>query len=611
MGDIILKGNLHVDGTVRVTDDVCIGGILSVEEEVTFGSNVFIDTSIFIGGELSVDGDVTLSSTLHVSSNAYFAQDVTVGHNIITSNISVENSINFSNVTISDLGINYSNDSIMLFSSNLLTLVQPVEFLSNVVIPLGYLQDENGASYSTGGGDIDSESINTSNITTSNLNTSNVFTDNIVASNISTSNIDTDSLTTDELIVNGVRFPVNPTEDDKNKILTINSNGDYELMTVFEKRQVSDFSYLYGIKSRNTEFVSGLFDYGVPNNWMDGWKAYTFDAVNVSGYDTSSYVLPTDSSSASSTIISSRLIASSTTNRFNFTEYINFPMVNHEVGYRHNSGILVSDGLNCTDYYFFIGTIIPDSIHFANKVHRDYRLYYNTMNNYNHGYSVYLDTIEPTKYIRMPHDDLYMQYSMFFTIEFINTYDNSPNYADISVDNSDKYKFSKPSTIENRREKYYRYYDIETNTINYNNKGLYPYITYKSWLNKQNSNEMSFQDKLYDDKIWGDMTLNDYNRSSNFYNLHGGDSSNDWMFILYKLTYNYIQTGMTQPSVEIDNDLIYTYFETNIVDKSYDNYNLEFHSNINYYKDVDDYILRNNINSVCYSSNAFPIEIFQ
>jgi hypothetical protein len=116
---------------------------------------------------------------------------------------------------------------------------------------------------------------------------------------------------------------------------------------------------------------------------------------------------------------------------------------------------------------------------------------------------------------------------------------------------------------------------------------------------------MEFSEKLYDNDIWGDLSDHVSIHSSNFYHNHGSDSSNEWMYKLYELTYNYINTGRTHHHDSPSN--MYEYFTSNVVNKETLNYNLIFHTNIN---NNNNKIGSNNINAVSYSSNAFPIDIF-
>ena len=218
----------------------------------------------------------------------------------------------------------------------------------------------------------------------------------------------------------------------------------------------------------------------------------------------------------------------------------------------------------------------------------------------------------------MPHDDLHISNSKFYTVEFINTYDASPMYDSTVAISSITNKYIVP--IENRMNNYYLP-NLDRNPTSLELKeediGLYPHITYRSWLNMQNSNEMTFSEKIYDNKIWGEInlseTLTEQYISSNFiFNYHDGDSPDGWMYKLYELTYKYIKNGYTTNNDSILTDIeIYNHFSNNVINKSDVNYNILFHSNINHNGNMINLLDGSkNYNSVSYSSNAFPTSMF-
>jgi hypothetical protein len=322
-------------------------------------------------------------------------------------------------------------------------------------------------------------------------------------------------------------FPLIPVGEDVSKILGINRDSNYQLMTLFHERRACEFKSLFGRFQTGVELTqfSGLFDFGVPKSWLSGWKATLFDgASNTNEY--TGILAPGSSSNINTDSITE--IERFQTNTGEFKDFVNISMYKTN-GQRmnHMAGIAVYDndvGNITPDYYFFLETIDPNRPLFRNKFKNDFDTFYSKLDGSNYGYSVDVDSI----YI--PHENLHMQGTNMFTVSFINTYDNTVTSNDISTSSSN-YKFAKPDSVSDGSNIYY----VNSNNIytEQQGTGLFPYLTYKTWRNSINT---KFHEAVYSKDIgWGDVP--------NVHDVFSNQHPNSNLKKLFKYTYNYIKTG--------------------------------------------------------------------
>jgi hypothetical protein len=384
-------------------------------------------------------------------------------------------------------------------------------------------------------------------------------------------------------------FPLIPDGDDVSKILGINRDSNYMLMTLFHERRACEFKSLFGRFQTGVELTqfSGLFDFGVPKSWLSGWKATLFDGALYTDEPTG-ILAPGSSSNINTDFITE--IERFQTNGMEFKDFVNISMYKTN-GQRMNqmAGIAVYDDVGhiTPDYYFFLETIDPNRPLFRNKFKNDFDTFYSKLDGSNYGYSVDVDSI----YI--PHENLHMQGTNMFTVSFINTYDNTVDSNLISASSSN-YKFAKPDSGSDRSNIYY----VNSNSIytQQHGTGLFPYLTYKTW---RNSIDAKFHEAVYSEDIgWGNVP----NVDDVFSNQH----PNSNLKKLFKYTYNYIKTGnsMVTPLEITDTQLEQAYdqiFVSSTHQPDCNLRNIALSSNIN----LNDNKISNNINSVYLKQNVF------
>ena len=76
----------NVNNDVRVTNDVYIGGKLSVNDTLYANSNVQIKEILSVNGESKFEGEVTLENTLYANNNVQIKETLSV-NNIETNDI--------------------------------------------------------------------------------------------------------------------------------------------------------------------------------------------------------------------------------------------------------------------------------------------------------------------------------------------------------------------------------------------------------------------------------------------------------------------------------------------------------------------------------------------
>jgi cytoskeletal protein CcmA (bactofilin family) len=502
-----------------------------------------------------------MNSTLSVIDNTILGAHLSVsGATELNGNVLM-------NSSLSVLG-NTSLNGNLYVSSNL--VVDELVVLNSNVIVYGHVQMDSFLSVN--------EYVKTTNIYASNIQTSNIA---ILGNYVVQGNLEV----LGDLTIDGTSFPLIPGSDDVTKVLAVNDNNHYELMTLFRQNKTCEFKSLFGVFETGTELevVSGLFDFGVPKNWLSGWTGRLFDGVDST--DGVGVLAPDGSNVDMSTL---ELMEDLTTSNMDFKDFINVSMYKTN-GDRLNkiAGIVVNDYVS-PNYYFFLGTVDPNHDFFKYKFKMDFEEFYSNLPNMNYGgnygYRVVLDSV------RVPNRSLHTQGTNMFVVEFINTYDGAANYNDSST------RFNKSLDVSARKNTYY-ITDPSTGDITLKDDGLiglYPHITYRRW---RNSSKPIFYEKKYESDIgWGTdtPTLND------IYSRHHVNSN---LKILYKLTYNFIRNGLTETD-SWDETTWDTHYRNNVANVS--GHNLLIHSNVN----SNGYFIENNINSITFNSSAFPDVLF-
>ena len=398
------------------------------------------------------------------------------------------------------------------------------------------------------------------------------------------SNLDVNGI----LKVNNVVFPMNPTLSDVSKVLAVNSTSNYQLMSLFQEKFACEFKSLFGTFQTGIELdqFSGLFDFGVPKNWLTGWNASLFDSVTFipSGTGTTptpgvEFLVPGDTSNVDMSTLQN--LETYDTSNMNFQQFLNISTYKAN-GQKHTdlSGIAVTDDYNVVtpNYYFLIGTIDPNNELFKYKFKHDFERFYNPADSSgkqypNYGYSPVLDSI------RVPHQSFHRQGTNMFMVEFINTYNNTPVVSS-TWDSSNVYHI--PTSEPERRSNYHLNEDGASFTSKTNEIGLFPHITYTLWRN-------SVDAKFYTTKSNNDIGWNNGNAFDAF-ELY---SNNGLLKTLYHETYAFIYPDGTATASELD-----TFFDTNIKSS-----NIQFHSNLN----SNGNFVANNYNSITFVKDVtFP-----
>jgi hypothetical protein len=395
------------------------------------------------------------------------------------------------------------------------------------------------------------------------------------------SNLDVNGI----LKVNNVEFPMNPTLSDVSKVLAVNSTSNYQLMSLFQEKFACEFKSLFGTFQTGIELdqFSGLFDFGVPKNWLTGWNASLFDSVTfIDGTGTTptpgvEFLVPGETSNVDMSTLQN--LETYDTSNMNFQQFLNISTYKAN-GQKHTdlSGIAVTDDYNVVtpNYYFLIGTIDPNNELFKYKFKHDFERFYNPADSSgkqypNYGYSPVLDSI------RVPHQSFHRQGTNMFMVEFINTYKNTPSST---WDTSNVYHI--PTSEPERRSSYYLNEDGASFTSKTNEIGLFPHITYTLWRN-------SLDAKFYTTKSNNDIGWNNGDAFDAF-ELY---SNNGLLKTLYHETYAFIYPNGTATASELD-----TFFDTNIKSS-----NIQFHSNLN----SNGNFVANNYNSITFVKDVtFP-----
>ena len=403
----------------------------------------------------------------------------------------------------------------------------------------------------------------------------------------------------DDMYINGQKFPMPDGSNDRSKVLATNSNGDFELVTVFSDNVLSEFKSLYGVTRTGVrmEEISGIFDFGVTRYWLEGWPGKVFDCSLDS-------LAP---SSDGSSIIPSTLVEVDTVIASNNLHYVNISLVT-ESGAFLSSNCGIATGIpSDPNYFYFLGVLDPNTNLFRNKFTLDFEHFYN--NRYlgsdpqnTLGYQVNVD------YVSMPHEKLHSDGTKFYTVEFMNMY----NVSMYEIDSSLTTRYKSYATPADRRHRYYQYnpelatYQAKDN-VDY---GLFPHITYKKWKNMESSNDMRFYDRIYTPYLgWAsnDGYVPDVDTVFAKFSSYEPLGNIDWLYELWLKTYAYIFNG--EPSSVIQNydeatfRTEYDSKVTNVV-----GHNIILASNINEHlrpNGSNNLMISANY-SIVYSKDAFP-----
>ena len=623
--NVVIQSNLNVGYDAFIGNDISVENMLTVFNSATFGSNVAVQCNLEVG-------NITIVKSLTTYDVATFNSNVIITGNLEPSNVFCSNGIfkipsgsenERPSSNSSPLGSIYFNTDTSKFEglhgdlTNVDTRIWKYLGGDDLVVldpstgTVDFFAENKDVSLMT----LDSNMLlmnvdlvmsNTTTLYGSNASLSNLSVSNLhVTGEINYDDIHTINVTTElgninvtgDLHIEGVltfgesntEFPLIPVGEDVSKILGVNRDSNYELMTLFHERRACEFKSLFGRFQTGIELTqfSGLFDFGVPKSWLSGWKATLFDGASNTTEPTG--IIPPGSSSNINTD-SITIIETFQTNGMEFKDFVNISMYKTN-GQKLNkmAGIAVYDndvGNITPDYYFFLDTINPNSIMFRNKFKNDFETFYSDFNGYDYGYYVDVDSIH------IPHENLHVQGTNMFVVSFINTYNNTITSNNIPT-NSSNNKFAKPQ-ISDGSNIYYVY----SNNI-YNEQqgtGLFPYLTYRTWRNSINTN---FHEAVYSKDIgWGDVP----NVDDVFANQH----PNSNLKKLFKYTYNYIKTGYyndtTHGTTDIKLDAAYEQLCVSPIYQSECNLlNISLESNINF---NDNFIL-NNINTVSLTQHVF------
>jgi hypothetical protein len=580
-----------IDNTLSVGSNVTLASQLSVYDTIYSHSNIVIDNA------LSVGSNVTLSRQLSVGSNVTLSRQLSVYDTIYShSNIVIDNALSVgSNVTLSsqlsvyDTIYSHSNiviDNVLSVGSNVtlssqLSVYDTIYSHSNVVIhnTLSVYDTIFTNSNIVIGGILSVyDTLYTSNLCASNIQ---YIGDYSIGGNFTCSNF-----TACNLRIRDTLFPLIPNVDDMTKVLAVNNLYNYELLTLYHENNTCEFKSLFGKFQTgiDLEQISGMFDFGIPKYWIGGWRGRLFEG----GIESQAALIPSPNGSNidDASII---LLEDLTTSNMDFRDFINISY------YKTNGdrliglkGIAVNSYIN-PNYYFLLDTIDPNHEYFRHKFKNDFETFYNERNidnkeyGYIYGYSVDLESIN------IPHHNLHQQGTMFFVVEFIVSYDNCLNSSATYEDNN---KYAIPQSLLDRKNTYYVTDDNDESYQLVNNSGLYPHITYRKWKNTIKS--PLFSEKLYDEDIgWG---------SPDVTNIYDKFNKNGKLYRLYKMTVNYIYNGKT--NVEYIHANLFSIYTSNVTNVSHHNIimNSNIHSNDNY--------ITHNINSICFSKDAFPDSLF-
>jgi predicted acyltransferase (DUF342 family) len=588
---------------LSINSDTLINGYLEVTSNVLFSSNLKIENSLSVN---SIECE-----NIYINDNSFISGNLSVAQTIYTSNLyntgflmKIPSGLETNRplVDSTPIGAIYYNSNAMRFQGlhDIDGVKQWIPFGSGSNRGPG-IMDKDGDTYISPEVTLDSDTLaffagdaSTPRMTLSE-NLLSVNNDLYVASNlIVQSNVSVygNLNVTSNFTIRDVNFPL-PQDGDLAKILAINTSNDYQLVTLYNENRKAEFRSLFGIFETGTELeeFSGSFDFGVPKYWINGFVGNIFDSVELGeGSNSSGILAPGELSVDMSTL---RIVEELSTFNLDFKSYLNISMFKSN-GKKLDkiAGISVSDRV-LPPYYFFLGTVDPNSYFFKFKFKVEFEKYYSAIEDYTEGYNLgYQIQVES---IKVPHRNLHIQGTTFYIVEYICTYNSCPSHSarDVHV-----YKYNKPLSRPNRASKYYIYDKVSEAMILKDNEGvgLYPFISYKKW---KNSYDPKFYEKLYTvDLGWG-VTAN----IEDVYQRHHNNSN---LKELYKLTYNYIKHGSTEinPRIDISDIELERLYNSNVVTQT--NYNLRLHSDLN----SNGLVIPNNINSITFTSNAFPMSIF-
>jgi predicted acyltransferase (DUF342 family) len=588
---------------LSINSDTLINGYLEVTSNVLFSSNLKIENSLSVNN--------IECENIYINDNSFISGNLSVAQTIYTSNLyntgflmKIPSGLETNRplVDSTPIGAIYYNSNAMRFQGlhDIDGVKQWIPFGSGSNRGPG-IMDEDGDTYISPEVTLDSDTLaffagdaSTPRMTLSE-NLLSVNNDLYVASNlIVQSNVSVygNLNVTSNFTIRDVNFPL-PQDGDLAKILAINTSNDYQLVTLYNENRKAEFRSLFGIFETGTELeeFSGSFDFGVPKYWINGFVGNIFDSVELGeGSNSSGILAPGELSVDMSTL---RIVEELSTFNLDFKSYLNISMFKSN-GKKLDkiAGISVSDRV-LPPYYFFLGTVDPNSYFFKFKFKVEFEKYYSAIEDYTKGYNLgYQIQVES---IKVPHRNLHIQGTTFYIVEYICTYNSCPSHSarDVHV-----YKYNKPLSRPSRASKYYIYDKVSEAMILKDNEGvgLYPFISYKKW---KNSYDPKFYEKLYTaDLGWG-VTAN----IEDVYQRHHNNSN---LKELYKLTYNYIKHGSTEinPMIDISDIELERLYNSNVVTQT--NYNLRLHSDLN----SNGLVIPNNINSITFTSNAFPMSIF-
>jgi len=629
--DVLLNNNLSINNTLYVSNDMIVDGNTVINGNTTINSDMTIRNNL-ISSNLSTNDifskDVNTSNL--VSSNIYINGSILkipVGYNIERP---LESSTDYGSIYYNIDTMRFEGLHNLMGTKKWLPFGGVVDIDGDTYISAEKQPDNDTLSFHAGNKDIsvmnlqhNSLSIATPTYINNTLTINNqlrtnedvsmlknviinkslsvgelIKSEEIRTSNMFASNIDVDGITISrelvfdgdyivrgnlevlgDLTINDTTFPLFPQVGDITKVLAVNDNNDYELMTLFHENKKCEFKSLFGIFETGValENVSGLFDFGVPKYWLSGWSGRLFDGVDIT--DGVGVLAPNGSNVDMSTL---ELYEDLTTSNMDFKDFVNISMYKTN-GEKLNkiAGIAVNDYVS-PNYYFFLGTIDPNHDFFKYKFKKDFEHFYSNLPNLsygsNYGYCVDIESI------MVPHRNLHISGTTLFVVEFINTYDNCPIFSDST------YKFNRSTEASSRKNNYYITNNVTGTISNITDDtiGLYPHITYRKW---NNASTPFFYEKLYQQELgWGIIP----NVDDIFVKYH----NNGMLKRLYKLSYNYIVSGKAEMDSISEEELDRKYLD-NVVNVN--GYNLVIHENIN----NNGNRIIGNYNSISFSKLAF------
>ena len=409
----------------------------------------------------------------------------------------------------------------------------------------------------------------------------------------------------DDLFIKGHKFPIPSGPGDRGKVLATNSNGDFEMVTVFSEVAYSEFKSLHGVRRTGVQMeeISGVFDFGVTKYWLEGWEGKVFDCTlnNLAPSNDGTSIEPNSLINVESITASNNL------------HFVNISLVKENGVFLSSNCGIATGPPSLPNYYYFLGVLDPNTALFRNKFKTDFEYYFKDRH-----YAVdpqkSLGYVVDVDYISMPHESLHVDGTKFYTVEFINAY----SVEDYVVDGNLTTRYKKDMNPVNRRTKYYKY-NADDLTPTYSlivkeNYGLYPHITYKKWKNMEKTNEVYFYERPCVPELgWSSGGSRTPDVSSVFakfssYEPMGGK---DWMYKLWLRTYLYIFEGNAYGDIlNYDETTFKNVYDMKVRNAVMDNHNILLVTNLNEHLDIDQTNGQSYVNnySILFSSNAFPTE---